>query len=240
MKLFFCFIVAVTLSVTNIYGQPKTPPLKIAHLSGNFYIYTTYKLLNGNPFPSNSMYVVTDSGVVLIDTPWNPEETNPLLDSIEKKHQKKIILCVVTHYHDDRTSGLDILKKKGIKTYASQKTNELAKANSEKTAAFQFTKDTTFKIGGLTFETFYPGEGHTKDNIVIWFPKEKILYGGCFVKSTEAPGLGNIADADLAKWPLSIKKVMKKYPDPAFIIPGHQGWQSRKALKHTLNLLNRK
>ena len=38
-------------------------------------------------------------------------------------------------------------------------------------------------MGQHAFQTYYGGQGHTPDNIVIWFDKEKILYGGCLVKS---------------------------------------------------------
>ncbi len=52
------------------------------------------------------MYLVTDSGAVLIDTPWDASQTKPLLDSIVKRHNKKVVVCITTHFHDDRTSGL--------------------------------------------------------------------------------------------------------------------------------------
>jgi hypothetical protein len=62
------------------------------------------------------------------------------------------------------------------------------------------------------------------------------MYGGCLVKSTEAKDLGNIADANLAEWPKTIRKLIKRYPNPTYVVPGHFGWDS-KALQHTLKLL---
>jgi metallo-beta-lactamase class B len=212
-------------------------PLTITHLTGDFYIYTTYKMLESGPFPSNSMYVVTKDGVIMIDTPWDVEQTLPLLDSIERRHRKPVVLCVVTHHHDDRTAGLDILKARGIPTWSTARTLQLCREKSEKEAGHSFTRDTTFTVGGVSFQTYYPGEGHTADNMVIWFPKSRVLYGGCFVKSSESRGLGNIADANVEEWPESVRKVIKRFRRPAFIIPGHQSWKGRDALKHTLRLL---
>jgi len=60
------------------------------------------------------------------------------------------------------------------------------------------------------------------DNIVIWFEKDRILYGGCLVKSTEAIDLGYTKEANLAEWPKTIKKIQNKFGTPAYIIPGHQ------------------
>ena len=211
--------------------------LVINHLVDNFYIFTTFKDVNGYKFPSNGMYLVTEDGVVLFDTPWDTTQFQPLLDSITTKHKKNVVLAIATHYHDDRTAGLEFLQQKGVKTYSTKLTFDLCRQHKEKQAQFYFENDTTFNVGNYKFETFYPGEGHTKDNIVIWFDKYKILYGGCLVKSTENNNLGNVADANIKKWKPTIKKVMKKYPRPNFVIPGHFGWNSNKGLTHTLKLL---
>ncbi len=39
------------------------------------------------------------------------------------------------------------------------------------------------KINNISLEVFYPGEGHSKDNITIWIPEYKVLFGGCFNKN---------------------------------------------------------
>lgn len=217
--------------------QKKVQPLEITPLVNDFYIYTTYNDFGGKPFPSNSMYLVTDAGVVLIDTPWDEKQFQPLLDSIEKRHHKKVVLCIATHHHADRTAGLEYYQSKGIPTYTSAMTLKFCKRKNEKQPEFTFKKDTIFTVGNIKIETFYPGKGHAPDNIVIWFEKEKILYGGCFVKSTESNGLGNLSDADVKAWPKSIQKVMAKFPKPSFVIPGHQDWSDNTTLQHTLNLL---
>ncbi len=223
---------------TAVYPQSLiTEPLKIVHLTGDYYIYTTYKWLDGKLFPANGMYLLTNSGVVMFDSPWDSSQFQPLLDSIDHKHHMKVVLCIATHFHEDRTGGFDFLKQKEIATYSSKMTYDLCKQKGEKQAAFYFMGDTVFRIGDHVFEIYYPGEGHTKDNIVIWCGDQKILYGGCLVKSTENNSLGNISDASLDLWPISIKNVMGKFPRPAYTIPGHFGWEGKSSLQHTLNLL---
>lgn len=230
----------VLLGFISMTLSAQPPALKITHLTGSFYVYTTYKLINGNPFPSNSMYVVTDAGVVLIDTPWEVEQTGPLLDSIESRHGRRAVACIVTHSHDDRTGGLDIMRARGIETWSTLATDKLSRANGEKLAEHHFTGDTTFRFGRLRLSTWFPGAGHTSDNIVVWFPQARVLYGGCLVKSIESQGLGNIADADLMEWPKTMRKLIRKFKRPRFIIPGHQEWRSRRALEHTLMLLKQR
>jgi metallo-beta-lactamase class B len=190
-------------------------------------------------FPANGLYLVTPKGVVLLDTPWDSAQFRPLLDSIWLRHKQTVVLAIATHYHNDRTAGLAFLRQQGIKTYTSKTTWDLCAKFGEPQSEFYFTRDTVFRIGGLEIETYFPGGGHTRDNIVIWLKEDKILFGGCLVKSRESNSLGNTADAHLQQWENSIRNVMGRYPGPNIVIPGHGGWGNRRTLKHTLNLLKK-
>lgn len=228
----FAFIISL-----NLCGQTLHNHLNITHLVGDFYVFTTYREFKGTPFPSNGMYVVTHDGVVLIDTSWDTTQFQPLLDSIKIRHNQNVVICVATHSHEDRTGGLDYYKQKGIKTYTTLQTDQISKSRNEKQAACLILRDTVFTVGQYSFQTYYAGAGHTPDNIVIWFPKDKILYGGCLVKSIEAIDLGNLSDADPKQWPTTIKKIKKKFGKPNYVIPGHQDWTDNTSLEHTLKLL---
>jgi metallo-beta-lactamase class B len=226
-----------SLLAFSMYAQSNK--LEINKLTRDFYIYTTYRGEKEMRFPANGMYVVTDAGVVLFDTPWDTTQFQPLLDAIAARHHKEVILCIATHYHGDRTAGLQYYRDKKIRTYTTKLTDYLAKTNREKRAEFLMPLDTTFIIGQYTFHTHYPGIGHTADNIIVSFDKEKILYAGCFAKSFEAQTLGYIEDANIAEWKKSIQHVIAKYPKPNSVIPGHQEWYNAKCLDHTLELIEK-
>ncbi len=228
--------IALIFSLTNIYGQAEKTKLEISHLTGDFYIYTTYNTYEGSQIPANGMYLLTSNGVILFDTPWDTTQFQPLLDSIKLKHNKNVIMCIATHWHSDRTEGLKYYKQKGIKTYTTKQTDELSKKNDKKRAEYLIEKDTVFSFGKYFFETYYPGQGHTEDNIVIWFNKEKILYGGCLIKGAEAENLGYLGDGNVLEYETTLKKVQKKYPDPKFIIVSHHDWKNINSLKNSIKL----
>lgn len=213
--------------------------LTIDRLTADVAVFTTYGVTGGTKFPANGLLVNTSEGVVIIDSPWDKTQFQPLLDSIQKIYGKKAIACIATHSHEDRTAGLEYYSKKGIKTFTTRNTDSILALNNENRPEFTFENDTTFIFGERTIEAFYPGPGHTTDNIVIWLPGEKLLYGGCFIKSTEANDLGNLNDAKPIAWDKSIKKVKKRYPKQKYVIPGHQSWESRKSLKHTQKLVRK-
>ena len=229
-------IITFVFSLSNIFGQTEKAKLKISHLTGEFYIYTTYSTYEGEQVPANGMYLVTNNGIVLFDTPWDTTQFQPLLDSIKLKHNKNVELCIATHWHSDRTEGLEYYKQKGIKTYTTVLTDEFSKKNNKKRAEFLMTTDTTFNVGQFSFEIYYPGQGHTADNIIVWFDKEKILYGGCLIKGADAENLGYLGDANTTAYENTLKNVQKKCPNPKFIIISHSDWNNINSLKHSIKL----
>ena len=225
-----------TIFLTNIFGQKEEDKLKISHLTGDFYIYTTYNIYEGSQLPANGMYLVTNNGVVMFDTPWDTTQFQPLLDSIKFKHNMNVMMCIATHWHSDRTEGLEYYQQKEIKTYTTTLTDELCEKNNKKRAEYLIENDTVFNIGQYSFETYYPGQGHTEDNIVIWFGKEKILYGGCLIKGADAKNLGYLGDANVTAYYDTLKNVDERYPDPAFIIVSHSDWNNINSLRHSVRL----
>lgn len=222
-----------------VKAQAPAEPLKISHLKGNCYVYTTYGTMgDGSRFPSNSMYVVTRKGVVMIDVPWDSTQLVPLLDSIQQRHGKKVIACIATHFHEDRTMGLTALAARGVKTYSTAQTLELCRQKKEEKAKYVIPDNTVLRYGDRTVEVFYPGAGHTTDNIVVWVPEDKILYGGCFIKGTDAEDLGNLSDARPYAWRNSMLKLKSRFPQPAVIVPGHGALDTvHNACDHTLDLI---
>jgi metallo-beta-lactamase class B len=96
--------------------------------------------------------------------------------------------------------------------------------------------DTIFNVGEYSFEIYYPGEGHTTDNIILWFIKEKILYAGCLIKGADAKNLGYLGDANTKEYETTLKKVQLKCPNPKYIIIAHSDWNNIHSLKHSLKL----
>lgn len=234
----FILLLILFFNLHFIHGQKNTGRLDISHLTGNFYIYTTYKDYKDDVFPANGMYMVADKGIVLFDTPWDTTQAQPLLDTLEKLYRKPVIFCISTHSHNDRTGAVNFFRKKGIPTWSHERTFHLFKEPDEFTSKFYFKSDTTFSFGNHSFKAQFAGEGHAPDNIVLWFDEEKILYGGCLIKSTEAKDLGNISHANMALYPKTIQQLLDTYANAKFVIPGHQDWKNKSSLIHTGDLLS--
>ncbi|MBK8711585.1 MAG: BlaB/IND/MUS family subclass B1 metallo-beta-lactamase [Niastella sp.] len=231
-------ILALTcfLLFSNIFGQDIHEKLKITHVTGDFYVYTTYNTYQDSQVPANGMYIVTNNGVVMLDTPWDTTQFQPLLDSIKIKHHKVVVMCIATHWHSDKTAGLAYYKNKGINTYTTSFTDELCKLNNKNRAEYLIYHDTTFHVGKYSFETYYPGQGHSADNIVIWFNHQKILYAGCLVKAADAEDLGYLGDGNTTAYASTLRKIKIKYAHPKYIIISHGDWKNINSLNHSIIL----
>lgn len=93
-------------------------------------------------------------------------------------------------------------------------------------------------FGAESVILYYPGETHSPDNITVYYPEKKILFGGCMVKEMSATNLGNTDDANLAQWPVSLERLMAKYSEAnvMIVIPGHGKAGDIRLLQKTLEL----
>lgn len=224
-----------TLSSGKLFAQAQVP-LQIHRLTGDFYVYTSFGVYQNDPVPANGLYLVTKAGAVIFDSPWDTTQFQPLLDSIFIRHGVKAVLCIATHFHDDRTAGLSYFRSKGIATYTTRLTDQLSAERGKPRAEFLVDQDTVFQLGGYRFELFYPGEGHTSDNIVCWFERQRVLYGGCLVKSSEDKDLGYLGDANPQAYAQTLRRLISHCRKPRYVIPGHNSWADPNVLGHNLQM----
>jgi len=217
------------------FANNETPKLKINPIAENVYQHISYKMINSYGMVAASGLVVVDgSDAYIIDTPWTIAETKDLLTWIKSKGLT-LKSSVVTHFHEDASGGIALLNNLQVKTYATTLTNKLLALEKREQSSEEISSNSFTLVNGLV-DVFYPGAGHTQDNIVIWLPKEKILFGGCFVKSLNSKNLGYTGNASILDWPKSIQNVLNKYPNIEIVVPGHGNVGDMSLLKHTKQL----
>lgn len=229
-------ILFLMVTITPLCAQEK--PLQIEQLNNHLYLFTTYHDYAGIQVSANALYLLTDKGAILFDTPWDSTQYQPLLDSIQKRHALPVIGVYATHWHEDRAGGFAYYNAIGIPTYATPLTNKLLRENGKATATHLIREGETYDIGGQKFVFDFFGPGHSLDNVVVWFPEYKILNGGCFIKSSDAQNLGFTGDGKVEEWKPSLVRLLAHYPEINLVIPGHDDWKpSGKHLDNTFKLL---
>ena len=227
--------IIICLFLVSSFAYASSEKLKITKLADNVYQHISYKVVEPwGKVGASGLVVFDGNDAYIIDTPWGQEPTEKLINWIDLKGFV-VKSTVVTHFHEDASSGIPFLNKSDIKTYATRKTNTLLSLKAKEQTSHEISNN-TFELVKGKIEIFYPGKGHTEDNIVVWLPKSKILFGGCFVKSIHSKNLGNIEDASIDIWPASIQKVINKYPNVKVVVPGHGKVGDINLLNHTAKL----
>ncbi|HPR32199.1 MAG TPA: subclass B1 metallo-beta-lactamase, partial [Prolixibacteraceae bacterium] len=100
-----------------------------------------------------------------------------------------------------------------------------------------FDRSMDLDFGKMPVQIRYFGGGHTADNIVVYFPSEHILFGGCLIKSLSSRGLGNLSDSVLEEWKPTVEKLMEAFPEVRIVVPGHGLRGDAALLHHTVGLV---
>lgn len=209
--------------------------LTIEQLTPNLYQHTSFNKYKNSIVPSNGLIYIIEKEAVIVDTPWSEAATHKLLSWIEQQGLA-VKLSVSTHSHADRTVGIAILNNLNIATYALDKTNQILKDENKATAKHSFAPPMVELVNG-SLELHYVGGGHTVDNIVVWLPQEKVLFGGCMIKSLGSKHLGYIGEADLAAWPNSLEQLKQQFSEAQLVIPGHGKLGDMSLVEHSITLL---
>ena len=218
-----------------------------------FYIATELKVIQILPsvyviedqggIPSYSMMVdISDDHLLLVDT-TGPEKTKHVLRWANKKFNGKKIVAMNTHHHSDRTGGNAILSAEGIPVYGSDLAASLVKEENEMAPnhIFPIKQGKILNFDHKKVRIFYPGPAHTPDNVVVYIPDLKLLFGGCMVVPFKT--VYRVPDANIAAWPDSLAKL--KQFDVEWVIPGHPANLkddlnfSPILIEHTAMLLNK-
>ena len=214
--------------------------LTIAQLTESVYVHTSF--LRSDEYgkvPCNGMIVASDNEAVIFDTPPDGRSSAELISWLQENRHYKINGVIATHFHEDCVGGLDEFHKNTIATYATTKTIELVKEHGFDVPSNGFKDSLTLIAGGKKVHARFFGEGHTRDNIVGYFPADKVLFGGCLIKELDA-SKGNLADANVHDWSATVSKLKRTYPDVDIVIPGHGSAGNRALLDYTIKLFQNK
>jgi metallo-beta-lactamase class B len=223
-------------STPTVVDNYESERLKIERISAHTFQHISYLDTEAyGKVACNGMIVAVDGEAVIFDTPSYDQDAQELIQWVEEELNCQIIGVVATHFHIDCLGSLDEFHAQQIPSYANDLTIELAKADEGNLPEIGFEKAIELKVGGRPLIVDFLGAGHTYDNVIGYFPQDKALFGGCLIKSTGA-GKGNVADADVTAWPLTVAQVKTAYPDAEIIIPGHGKRGGQELLDYTIQL----
>lgn len=235
--LFFGVTSGSALVKSEIYVDKD---IQLIHLKDSIFVHVTWHHDNNyGRFPSNGMIIIRNGEALMVDTPIDNDKTERLTMFLRDSMAVELKGLIIGHFHDDCLGGLGYLQTLGVKSIANSRTVAKCRELELPVPSEQFTDSLVFEFNGEPIECQFLGGGHSFDNITVWIPASKILFGGCLVKSANSKGLGNLADEVVEDWDSTIQKIMSRYPDILTVVPGHGAIGGYELLTHTINLVKK-
>ncbi|MGQ1783967.1 MULTISPECIES: subclass B1 metallo-beta-lactamase [unclassified Saccharicrinis] len=212
--------------------------LQLVHLKDSVFVHITkYRFNGGKPFPSNGLIVAKQGKAIMVDTPVTMEQTERLFNYLKDKMNINVTQLIPGHFHIDCMGGIKYMHSQGVNSLANKLTVDKCLSSGLTVPKESFENSRELNFNGLPVECRFFGGGHSFDNITVWLPDSKILFGGCMVKNIKAQGMGNLSDAVVKDWDSTVEKVQKAYPDAEIVIPGHGNYGGQELLSHTYELV---
>lgn len=231
-KLALAFALSVSLLTAGALAAQDLGP-NIRKIKDGIYVYV------GNNLNSNAGIVLTQDGVVLIDSGHNPTDSRALLAAVKKLTPLPVRYLIDTEPHGDHTTGHFVFSPPALivahegatdsmkAAYNPKRNEKLMAESAEMRAAFEgfrfvlphieYRQKMTLNVGERTFELFYLKNVHSESDTAVWLPKERVLFSASGIVVNQFNILRPfVTIPDI----LAAAKMMKGL-NPEFVIPGH-------------------
>jgi glyoxylase-like metal-dependent hydrolase (beta-lactamase superfamily II) len=181
-----------------------------------------------------AMFIVTKDGVIATDpiSYGRPQAAQAYLDEIRKITKAPIKYLIYSHHHYDHIAGGEPFKKAGATVVAHRRATERLKALKGKDVVIpdeSVGDKRSIKLGGTTLDLLYTGRNHSDSSLVMFLPKEKIIFAVDFNQLGTVPSRLAVNDSYPTEWEASLKKILAL--DWERQIPGHPGPGGRLGTK---------
>jgi cyclase len=226
-------IFAAGAFIRSAPAQDLGPQVK--KLADGVYVHT------GRGFESNAGIILTQDGVVVIDTGQNPYESRNIWATVRNLTSMPVRFVIDTEPHADHTTGnfmfsppAVVVAAKGAgesmrtaERNAPDRIHQLAATSPEFRAALasyrfvaphiEYQDRMTINLGSRTFELIYLKGVHSEADSAVWLPNERVLFSAsAFVVNQINILRPFVSIPDI----LAAGKMMKAL-NPEHVVPGH-------------------
>ena len=227
------------LTVCTVAAQDLGP--NVHKLKDGIYVYVGNDRPNDAGPESNSGIVITEAGVVLIDSGQTPTASRAIQAAVKKLTSQPVRYLISTETHGDHHAGDFLFSPPAVfiaheGTAATLKDREpgdparverLRASSPEMRAALEgyhfvlpqieYRQKMTLNVGERTLELIYLKNAHSEADTAVWLPKERVLFSASVAVNNQFNVLrpwNDIPDI------LAATKMLKGL-NPEVVIPGH-------------------
>jgi glyoxylase-like metal-dependent hydrolase (beta-lactamase superfamily II) len=231
---------ALALAITALAtpAAAQRPQIQTSKVDGTDGVYI---FRNGG---HQSMFIVTKDGVIATDPIGERRPAaKAYIEEIQKITKAPIKYLIYSHHHYDHIAGGKPFKDAGAKIVAHKRAKERLVALKGLDVVIPdetVTGKRTIKLGGTTLELVDTGKNHSDSSLVMFLPKEKIIFAVDFNALGAVPSRLAVNDSYPTEWEASLKKTLALNWERQ--IPGHPGpggrLGTRKDMEQQLAFMN--
>ena len=186
-----------------------------------------YAYISENDASSNSTFLVSDKGILVVDTGLNSEEGRKLLSEIRKISAAPIRWIVNTHYHQDHRGGNNVVGPDAT-IITTAYTRKRVKETNPQQYSLNAVEDNqlTLYVGSHPVRIYHPGPAHTMGDLVVYFSDQQTIATGDLFLTNSCPAMD---EGDMENW-IRALDAMLKLP-LAHVVPGHFELATAKELR---------
>ncbi len=242
-------VIPTTILAASDADSKPLPYYKIA--TDTYFLYGNIAEVDkkNRGFNGNAGFVVTQDGVVVIDSLGTPKLGKRLIATVRKVSQLPIKYLIITHNHPDHSYGAIAFKDlPGIKIIGHEGTlNYLNSDNINGSVAFRrgfiatdmkgfkgVTPDIlvggkrfdhyAFKLGEKTFKVYNAGQHHSFGDLVVEQVEDRNLWISDLAFNNRSTFMGDGHSGAVLE---AMEWLQKSFPDTVLMIPGHGSAQTK-------------
>lgn len=247
----------IGLIIKGAWAQHANFDFVVTPIAENIYSIISPSL--GLPTPenkgwnSNSHFVVTEKGVLLFDTGSSELIGYKIKSAIKSVTDQPVRWVINSHSHADHWLGNAAFTDTGAEIIASN--HALITMKEDGPGAVEFysrvtkgaigftqlvyptlllTQEQKRNFGGVDVEFIFSNDGHSPGDVLIWLPKQKIIFGGDVLSSDWMPIIthhGNVPNLINSLYTIAKLK-------PTIVLTGHGRATTVKSVIRDADLLS--
>lgn len=222
-RIYFSISVLIVLCLPALHASAS-----VQKIGPDLYAY-----ISDNDASANSTFLVSEQGILVVDTGLNAQEGRKLLDEIRKLSPAPVRWIVNTHYHPDHRGGNNVVGPDAIIISTAFTRSQAAKSTQENPVNETVgPKGLVLYLGGHEIRVYHPGPAHTQGDLVVYFPDEHAIATGDLFLTNSCPAMD---DGDMENWITALDHMLVLPVE--HIVPGHFELATKSELQRFRNYL---
>src|SRR5262245_38849090 len=157
-----------------------------------------YAYVSENDASANSTFLVSEQGILVVDTGLSAGEGRKLLDEIRKVSPARVRWIVNTHYHPDHRGGNAVVGPDAVViSTAFKRAQAGAAAPGYGVNETLGANGLMLFVGGHEVRIYHPGPAHTMGDVVVYFPSQHAIATGDLFLTNSCPAMDK---GDMENW----------------------------------------